>query len=167
MKIYIEDIADKMEEADDNWEAYLNLKTGEIVDVGVEYHSLVEELEEDEEIPNRFKDWEKEFIETALEVEENWGDYVKLPDKFAIHEYSIMEDFIDSIKSDRKRTVLYDAISGRGASRRFKDKVYDMGLEEIWFAFKFKAYCKIARRWCEDHQIEYAFKEEKNRGLKN
>jgi len=164
MKIYIEDIADKMEEADDNWEAYLNLKTGEIVDVGVEYHSLVEELEEDEEIPNRFKDWEKEFIETALEVEENWGDYVKLPDKFAIHEYSIMEDFIDSVKNDRKRTVLYDAISGRGAFRRFKDKVYDMGLEEIWFAFKFKAYCKIARRWCEEHQIEYAFKEEKNRG---
>lgn len=164
MKVFIEDIADKMEEADEEWQAFLNRKTGEIVDVGRQYHSMAEELREDEEIPEHLPEWEKEFVQTAIEVVDNWEDYVELPNQFDIHEYSIMEDFVESIADNRKSAVLYQAMNGRGAFRRFKDKLYDLGLEESWFAYKYAAYCKIAVRWCDESEISYEFKDKK-RGL--
>jgi len=57
--------------------------------------------------------------------------------------------------------ILYQAINGKGAFRRFKDKLYDLELEDSWFAYKYAAYCKIAVRWCEESEISYAFKSRK------
>lgn len=164
MKVFIEDIADKMEEADEEWQAFLNRNSGEIVDVGCKYHGIAEELREDEEIPAHLTEWEKEFVQIALEVVDNWEDYVELPNQFDIHEYSIMEDFAESMTDNRKGASLYQALNGRGAFRRFKDKLYDLGLEESWFAYKYEAYCEIAVRWCEKSEISYEFKDRK-RGL--
>jgi hypothetical protein len=45
----------------------------------------------------------------------------KLPSKFEVNEWQIMEDFSLSVKSDRIREDLLDAIQGRGAFRYFKD----------------------------------------------
>jgi hypothetical protein len=164
MKIFIEDIADKMEEANEDWQAFLNKKSGEIVDIGHQYYGIAEELREDEEIPTHLADWEKEFVQTAIKVVENWENYVELPNQFDIHEYSIMEDFVESITNHRKRAILYQAMNGRGAYRRFKDKLYDLGLEESWFAYKYNVFCKIAVRWCDEYKISYEFKD-KRRGL--
>lgn len=163
MKVYIEDIADKMEEANEEWQAFLNRNTGEIVDVGREYYRIAEELREDEEIPTRLREWEKEFVQTALKIEENWGDYEELPNQYDIHEYSIMEDFIERITDDRKSAMLYQAINGAGAFRRFKDKLFDLGLEESWFSYKYVVYCEIAKRWCEKSGIPYEYKNKKKR----
>lgn len=164
MKIFIEDIADKMEEANEDWQAFLNKKSGKIVDIGHQYYGIAEELREDEEIPTHLADWEKEFVQTAIEVVENWENYVELPNQFDTHEYSIMEDFVESITNHRKSAILYQAMNGRGAFRRFKDKLYDLGLEESWFAYKYEAFCKIAVRWCDEYEISYEFKD-KRRGL--
>lgn len=38
---------------------------------------------------------------------------------------------------------------------RFKDKVYDLGIEEEYLAFHRKYLLKIAKEWCEEHQIAY------------
>ena len=161
MKVYIEDIADKMEVTDEEWIVFLNRNTGEIVEIGQEYYSIAEGLREDEEIPAHLTEWEKEDVQTAIEIVENWEDYLELPNQHDIHEYSIMEDFIESITDNRKSAVLYQAINGKGAFRRFKDKLYDLELEDSWFAYKYAAYCKITVRWCEESEISYAFKSRK------
>ena len=158
MRVFVEDIADKMEESNETWRSFLNKKCGEIIDVTTEYLNIAEELEEGEEIPNQYLDWEKDFIEVAIEVTENCSDYEELPSQFDINEYSIMEDFIEELEDDRKRDILFNAIQGRGAFRRFKDKIYELDVEQIWFAYRQKAFCQIAKEWCEDHDIEYAYK---------
>ena len=43
---------------------------------------------------------------------------------------------------------------GRGAFRRFKDKLYDLNLEKHWYQYRDEAYEKIARQWCERHKID-------------
>ena len=47
------------------------------------------------------------------------------------------------------------AIQGRGAFRRFKDTVYDLGIDQKWYDYQAKAYKRIATRWCEANDIEY------------
>lgn len=157
MKVYIEDIVDKMEEASDEWRAYLNINTGEIVDAGIEYLGLAENSEDDD-IVNNMVDWEKEFYEAALEIIENWNQYIKIPTQFDINEYSMMEEFIETVENSRKSSILYKAISGKGAFRRFKDAVCDLGLEKCWLAYRNTAYCKIAQQWCEDSKVQYEYK---------
>ena len=165
MKIFIEDIADKLEELNEDWIAFLKNSTGEIVDVGVQYYGIAEELYEDDEIPSHLADWEKDFVQTALGVVNNFGDYAELPRHFDIHEYSIIEDFAESIADYKKRAILYQAIEDKGAFWRFKDKLYELGLSELWFAYKYESLCRIAIRWCDEREISYRFKEEKRGGL--
>jgi hypothetical protein len=50
--------------------------------------------------------------------------------------YGDMEDFIAQVRDPRVRYVLEQAISGRGAFRRFKDALLDFPeLRSAWFAF--------------------------------
>lgn len=162
MQVFIEDIADKLDGSDEVWRAYLNKKNGKIIEVTSEYLNVVEELDEGEDILNRYLDWEREFIEAAIEVTENWSDYVELPSQFEIKEYSIIEDFIEELEDDQKRIILSKIIQGRGAFRRFKDKIYELDMESIWFSYRQKALCQIAEEWCEDNDIQYAYKEKRN-----
>ena len=162
MRVFIEDIADKLDESNEDLRAFLNKKSGEMIDITSDYLNVAEELEEGEGIPNRFLDWERELIETAIEVTENWSDYVELPSQFDLNEYSIMEDFIEELEDDRKRTILFKTIQGRGAFRRFKDKICELDMESMWFSYRQKAFCQIAVEWCEDHDIQYDYREKKN-----
>jgi|GEM_PF-6638394 hypothetical protein len=48
--VSLEDIADKMEEASDEWRQFLNIKTGEFLSVQSEHLGLAEDLESDDEL---------------------------------------------------------------------------------------------------------------------
>lgn len=158
MNICIEDIAEKMEEVDDLWHIFLNRNTGQFISVEKEYFSIAEESDDDDSF-NNYDDWEIESIKDSIYILEHWEEYIELPSQYQIHEYSIMEDFIDEINDNIKRNKLYKAISGRGAFRRFKDRIYDMGLEKTWFDFKYHRYLEIAKSWCEANCIEYTPRE--------
>lgn len=94
----------------------------------------------------------KELIE---EIEEGWiEDYIPLPDQYEIHEYSMMEDFVYEHTTGKVQEHLEHAMQGRGAFRRFKDKLYDLDLEKKWYKFRDEAYEKIAREWCEKYKID-------------
>lgn len=88
------------------------------------------------------------------EIEESLGEYIVLPGQYEVDEYSMMEEFIDNLPEGRKQDELYDAIRGRGAFRRFKDEVYELGLEQKWYKYRDKAYEKLAIEWCEENGIE-------------
>jgi len=79
--------------------------------------------------------------------------YLPLPDRFEINEYHIMERFCLSVDDADIREDLCDAIRGRGAFRRFKDRVQVYGMAEDWYRYRDAALREIARAWCEAHGI--------------
>ena len=144
MKVNLSVVLDAIEMADDNYTYFLDLETGESV-------FLVDEL---------ITGLDNEGLED--EIEENFERYLRLPTKFEIHEYHIMEEFVWSLPEGRQQDMLERAIQGRGAFRRFKDKVYDLGLEKKWFQYEADTYRKMAIEWCRDHGIEYYEEGEKS-----
>ena len=97
MKVKLEDILEAIELADDAFEYYLNIENGKTV---MRADELITGLEDEE-------------IDEELEV--NFDKYLKLPTKYDIHEYDIMERFISSLPSGRKQDKLKNSISGKGA----------------------------------------------------
>ena len=115
MKVKISDVVEALDFANDETEYFYSIKTGEILMV---WDGMV----------NGKTD--PDLIE---EIEENFEEYITLPGKYEIDEYNMMEEFVDNLPDGRKKGELYDAIQGRGAFRRFKDEVYELGLEQKWY----------------------------------
>ena len=155
--IFIEDIADKMEEASDEWRQFLNIRTGRFHSFQSEHLSVVEDLESDDEL-EEYSDWERDMIREAVDMLSNWDDYVELPSQYDIHEYNLMEEFAEATPDPCKQELLLVSLNGKGAFRRFKDTLLSVGLEKEWYAYRFLAFTKIAEEWCEDNKIAYKTK---------
>ena len=133
-KIFIEDIAIAIEETMDGWEQFLNRKTGEIVSLPSTDNAYVDFEDEDKELMEEF---------------DSSGYYVRLPDQYEINEYEIMEDFADEQNND----YLFRALNGRKTFRHFKDAINELGIEKLYYEFRYQAFCKIATDWCKDNGI--------------
>ena len=155
--LLLKDIVDKLDCLTDSWKIYYNKKTGKITEIQLEYLAIAEELDEEDDI-GEYADWEQESIKEAIDIIENWHDYIKLPDKYEIHEYRIMENFCYSIEGARLSNKLCNVISGRGAFRRFKDAIRRYDLEESWYAYRDEALRDIAKDWCQDNEILFVEK---------
>lgn len=137
MKVKLEDVIEALDSAGPEMQFYYSTKTEEVLMV---FDGMVN------------GDDNMELIE---EIEESWiEDYIPLPDQYQIHEYSIMEDFVYEHATGKAQELLEHAMQGRGAFRRFKDKLYDLDLEQQWYKFRDDAYEKIARDWCEKYNID-------------
>jgi uncharacterized protein UPF0158 len=66
-----------------------------------------------------------------------------------------MAQFCASVEDADIRSDLCDAIRGRGAFRRFKDRVQAYGMAEAWYRYRDAALREIAMAWCEAHDIRY------------
>lgn len=98
-------------------------------------------------------DWDEEDKELAELIDMEWDRFVRLPGQYEIHEYRMMEEYIDELEDEKMQSELYRAIQGRGAFRRFKDKIRYAGIEQQWYDFQNKAYREFALRWCEENNI--------------
>lgn len=136
MKVKLETVIEAIEMADDTSRGFLNLDTMEIVWLNDYFDS-------------------KENERLSEEIDNHFDRYLALPTQWDVHEYSIMEDFIDSLEDAVTQNKLYRAIRGRGAFRRFKDTVYYLGIEKEWFKYRDEAIENIARRWCNENKIDY------------
>lgn len=152
--ISLKAIADKMEEASEEWQCYLNKDTGEFVDVQVEHLGIAEELDEGDDL-SKYADWERDGINRAIEILENWDSYKRLPTQYDIHEYNIMRDFAYSQTDERNGARLENALSGSGAFRRFKDAVRNTDIDDSWYDFRADAFLTQAKEWCEHNNIPY------------
>ena len=148
--VSIKDFVDEMDVPSDEHSAFLNRHSGELVTLSSEELSAAEE---DDEI-DKYPTWQHEMIIKAKEVN-NSDDYLRLPSKFDIHEYHIMEEFCYSVTDDKIRGGLLDKIRGRGAFCRFKDAIHKNGIEEEWYRFRQAELEKIAIEWLEANQISY------------
>ena len=88
------------------------------------------------------------------EVEGN-DDWVLMPIKWDIHDWDIMNRFCLSLEDDKLCDVCLDAIRGKGAFARFERFTNYYNLKKQWDDFQFKAYKKIAIKWCDEHDLEY------------
>lgn len=97
------------------------------------------------------------YFSNSLYNEEEYDeddDYIDLPDSYEINEYRMMENFVYSLPKGKNQTILYNAIQGRGAFRRFKDKLNEIGMAKTWFDYRDQQYKEIALEWCEENDIE-------------
>lgn len=136
MTIKLQQVIDAIEMADDNWTGFYDSQTGETVWLGD-------------------RDFDDDYEETEELIETSENRFYRLPTKFDIHEYSIMEDFVDDLPAGAIRNELMNAIRGRGAFRRFKDSIYYHGIEQQWYDYQAEAYKRIAIRWCQDEGLEF------------
>lgn len=134
MKVKLSEIITAIEMTDQGSEYFLDKETGELI-------------------------WISDFAMTSEEQEEAYDaldehGFYRLPTSFDIHKYSVMKDFVYSLP-ESKRDRLARAISDRGAFRRFKDGIRQMGIEEQWYDYQTNAYKRMAIEWCKDNNIEY------------
>jgi hypothetical protein len=64
--------------------------------------------------------------------------WIAAPTQWDINEYSIMENFADTITDPHKNELLNVALEGKGAFRRFKDTLYHVDLRDEWFKYKWE-----------------------------
>lgn len=136
MKVQLEIIIEAIEMVDDTSRGFLNIDTMEIVWLNDYFDS-----EENERL--------------SEEIDNHFDRYLRLPTQWDINEYSIMENFIESLYDTNVQNNLYIAIRGRGAFRRFKDTVYCLNIEKEWFKYRDEAIADIARCWCKENKIDY------------
>ncbi len=152
--VKLKDIIDQMDTMSDEYKVFLDKETRNIVSLSDEELSIAEDSEEDEDFSD-YPEWQQDELKEVLDVIVNWENYVELPSKFDIDEYSIMEEFCDYVSDSRMSDALRNAIRGRGAFRKFKDTIQRLNIEDSWYKFKEEAFGKIAVEWCEDNHIEY------------
>ena len=130
---------------------YLDLETGDVVMVTSEVYGYLEEPP-DEDLP----DWLQHELQIAEQVEEGYGTrYIRIPQQDSHEGYRDMERFISTVRNDRLRDQLWQAIQGRGAFRYFKDVLYDHPAErERWFAFENRCMYDRISWWLESEGIE-------------
>jgi hypothetical protein len=147
-KVLLRDIVEALEMQTDEFLSFVDLVTGRVETVSRDLLSQAEESDKDE--PDDLDDDEWEL---AKRIAANAG-FVRLPTKFDIHEWSIMEEFSRSLSSDRVREELLDAIHGPGAFRVFKSAIRRLKIESDWFASRDRALREIAIEWCHENGIE-------------
>lgn len=150
LPVKLQDVADILDDLPDEWTAYINRKTGELVSFSEFDVNSAEIRAETGDI----HDWEAEIVADARRALAS-PDFIVLPDKFEIHEYSIMERFCLGVADDRLRDALLDAIRGRGAFRRFKELTDREDVREDWYAFRAEALRRIAADFLESEGIPF------------
>ena len=81
---------------------------------------------------------EEEEIKQLIEEDEDGERFIFIDPVPSSESWQQMEDFIldqDDL-DDTVQSLLLRSIQGSGAFRRFKDAIYDVGIEDRWYAYK-------------------------------
>ena len=137
-------------EQPEEWEAFLDPETGEIVTVTPEDHDYYDDQELN---VDDLQEWERESLERARRALDS-DRMLPLPDKFEIHEWAIMRRFALAQEGAASQE-LEQAIHGSGAFRYFRAVIDRLGLREAWYQYRDEAIKQIAREWLDSHGIRY------------
>ena len=139
MTIPLKQVIQAIEEASEVFTSFWDTKTGKTVYLA---DPLMTDLTEDD----------KALAAAIVDMPER---FLRFPTKYEIHQYSIMEDFIDQLSPGKAQEELAYAIRGKGAFRRFKQSVRYHRLEQRWYDYLAEAYRELAIRWCAEKGLEY------------
>jgi hypothetical protein len=150
----IREIVDELDGISDLATCYLNRTTGQVYTIVEE---MVSGFDEDTDIDS-LSEWQRQDYLLWREIEET-DNWLPLPSKFAIHEWSIMNDFSRAQEDDECRKELLDAIHGAGAFRLFNRLIRQHDIEDQWYEFKRLAISEIVIQWLDSKGIAYAHDE--------
>jgi hypothetical protein len=165
--VSLRDLVDELQTLSHESHVYLKKSTGKVISIGDDDFEMVRNMEEFDEIEEEnddgeiindldgYSDLETEFFREVKNVLLLDDDYLKLPGKFDIDEYEMMERFCLSVSDEKMSNILLGKIRGSGAFRRFKDTIYHYGIEKDWFRFRDEAYKEIAISWLESKSFAY------------
>ena len=165
--VSLRDLVDELQTLSHESHVYLKKTTGKVISIWDDNFEMVRNMEEFDEIeeegddseiindPDGYSDLETEFFQDVKNVLLLDDGYLKLPSKFDIDEYEIMERFCLSVSDEKISDILLGKIRGSGAFRRFKDTIYQYGIEKDWFRFRDEAYKEIAVSWLESKGFAY------------
>jgi Uncharacterised protein family (UPF0158) len=154
----LEDLIDALEEQSDSLFPYLDRERGEVQLITDESLSLGDaEPEEIDLLP----EWQKEEAELAVRIETS-DQYLRLPDRFQVNEWNIMNEFCHEMKREDVRATLLQAIQGSHAFRRFKDQIANHNLWDEWNRFRRRAFGELLREWCEENDIILTARQEQS-----
>lgn len=150
LPVLLSEVVDGLEMVDDSMKAYINRKTGEIVEVTLEQELSAESDEPSDDRP----DWQVEEWKQTRRILKS-KDFIALPSQFEIHEWSIMERFAQSLENEDDRATLLGALRGRGAFGRFERTIEGLGVREQWYKFRGNTLAEIAIEFLEAKGIPY------------
>ena len=163
--VSLRDLVDELQTLSDESRVYLNKVTGKVITITNDDFAMAENDDESEDDCSEYSDLEIDFFQEVKKVLSLDDDYLKLPSKFNVDEYEIMERFCLSIPNEKISNVLSDMIRGSGAFRRFKDLIYRYDIEKDWYKFRDEAYKEIAVSWLESN--DFAYTDDMNRRAQN
>ena len=149
-QVKLADIIDALESISMDNRAFVNLKTGEVIHVLNEYLDKVEEGEPYGDMA----EWEQDIMTLALQIVNQEQNFIEI-DTQDVDEYNMMERFCYTITDTTKQAGLLNAITGKGAFRRFKDLVYHFGLADDWYDYRDNGYADCAKDFCHRHNLKY------------
>jgi hypothetical protein len=151
--VKLKDIVEALEMQVEESIYFVNPDTGEVELVSQDLLSEAEVFGDGDEEPD-LPAWQEPEWELAKRIVST-GRFRHLPSKFDVHEWEIIQDFANSVKSPKIRGELLNAIHGAGALRNFKFALRLHRIEPAWFAFRTDALRQIAIGWCEENDIPW------------
>jgi hypothetical protein len=149
--VLLKDIIDALEMQFDESSSFLDLDTGRVESVSNDLLGEADEsVGEEPDVPA----WQQHEWEIAKRIVST-DRFQQLPTKFDVHEWAILQDFSNSVASDRVREDLLNAIHGTGAFRHFNNTLRRHQIESAWLVFRAEALRQIAVCWCKDHHIRW------------
>lgn len=146
----LQDVIDALEMTTDSNFHFLDRRTGEVEMITNEVWSAAE----DDALISEYPEWQRELILKAREIQST-DHFVELPSDFEINSYEIMERFCHEYPNRRISERLSHAIRGKGAFRRFKDMIFDLGIQDEWNSFEHQWFENMAVEWLEAEGIPF------------
>jgi hypothetical protein len=163
--VFLEDVVDCLEMVSDELSHFYEKSTGEFLCISDEYFGKAEDIlmendlkEYSEDDLKGYPDWQKDQIRSAIKIMEEEDNYIRMPGKFDIDEYSMMRAFSWDYPDQTISDMLSEAINGRGAFRWFRNTIERLGIEKEWYQWRDQSYLALAKEWCEENNLSYSTK---------
>lgn len=153
--VCLRNIVDELESILDEFQSFIDRAMDSAVTLPLEQLSADGELEAGEHLGLARNEWDDGDVALAEAICES-DDFIPLPNRYDIREWSIMEAFSHSRPDAVQRDSLRDAIRDYGAFQPFRRAVDTFGLAEEWYSFRAEALARIAMDFLESHGIPYS-----------
>jgi len=130
---------------------FLNTHTGEVIIMPQEILRMVEDEAEDK--IDHLLNWEKDLVPEAREIVDHFERFERIPTIPPYDAYNWMVEFADSVTNPHLRDLLFVALNGKGAFRRFKNVLMNYPKEqELWYKMIDEKVDEWIREWLNDLQ---------------
>ena len=127
-------------------QSYVDIKAGKVLAFGQAFSEEAGTAEETEE----------ERLEHVFAVEDNWQQYIALPDIYDLYEREFLQDFLSERLQVLEEAPVWQALlAAPGGLSRLKRQMKHQDAFTDWQRYFQQRLFQIARDWCEENQIPY------------